>query len=115
MADPDPGPWSPRRAVELIVAATWIVAVLSAWGFLRVVLLQGATRTETAAMEDRMRQATTAVEAHVRDFEHTSWTLATDPSLTMWLDSGALSEPPAVLGTVGQRDSVLVLEIVQYR
>lgn len=112
MANPDPGPWSPRRAVELIVAATWIVAVLAAWGFLRLVLLQGATRVETAEMEDRMRQATAAVEAHVRDFEHTSWTLATDPTLTMWLDSGALSEPPAVLGTVGQRDSVLVLDAV---
>lgn len=108
MSASDPGPWSPRRAVALFVAAAWVVSVLAAWGILRVTLRPGPSAGLAGDVSQQVDRIATILDVEIRRFEDGTRRLAMEPEVESWASAGGELVPPGVLTHAAPGDLLAV-------
>ncbi|GDX78483.1 hypothetical protein LBMAG42_02940 [Deltaproteobacteria bacterium] len=108
MSASDPGPWSPRRAVALFVAAAWIVSVVAAWGVLRVTLGSRGAGLEGEDVAQQVDRIATILDVEIRRFEDGTRRLAIDPEVEAWASAGGEVLPPSELTSATPGDFLVV-------
>ncbi len=96
MSLPDPGPWSPRRAVALLVAAGWIGSVLAAWVLLHMTFVDAAARRDSWEVQQRLDRVADVLDLRLRSIDARAVEAAAVPSVRAWVDAGASEAPEAV-------------------